>query len=148
MVWSVETLLADAAATVAKVVAIKRVDWPPPETSYPDDVWAYLEWGPALIEQASDEVIEHTITITVCRPMRGNLSSATSGEYGAVISAVVAVHREFYKNTIIGGATDGAALASPGTMSKPFLLTYGEVRNVACTLTLQCVTAEEVSATD
>ena len=139
--FTIDGLLNDVKTTVGTVTEIKRVSWPPPETAYPNDLWAYLEWGPVNIEQASLEVGVHTITITVCKPMRGNLAAST-GEYASVVSAALAVHRAFYSNTVIDGE---AALSSPVVISKPLLLTYAEARQVACTVTLQCTTGEEVS---
>jgi len=143
MPWSVAGLMADMVATVKTVTDFDdRVSWMPPETSYTFGPWAYMEYGPAAIEQASDEVIEHTIEIHVCVPMVGNFDG-DYGEYAQVVDLVVDVHRAFYSNIMVNGE---AAIGSPGTINKPDMVQYGETRNLRCTLTMQLTTAEDLSA--
>lgn len=138
MAYTIEGLMEDAQATVATVTALKRVDYPPPATSYPNGLWAYLEYGGAQIEQASEEITIHTIEIHCLKPTSGSLGT----DYAAVVSAALAVHRAFYANTVIDGE---AALSSQATISKPDIISYAETTNVRCTLTLLCTTGEEVS---
>lgn len=142
MPYTFEDLMADAKATVETVTEIKKVDYPPPLTGPTFGPVAYLEYGGCEIEQGSDEVSIHTIEISVLVPMRGNYA-ATAGEYATVLANALAIHRAFYANTIIAGE---AAIASPGRITKPDMVQYGEVRCVRCQLVMQCVTAEDVAS--
>jgi len=142
MAYTIEALMADAVTTVETVAAFKSVSYPPPPTWPAFGPFAYLDYGGCEIEQGSDEVTTHTILIHVLMPMRGDFA-ATAGEYAAVLTNARAAHRAFYTNVVIAGE---AALASPGAISKPEIVEYSGVRCVRATLTLQCVTAEDVGS--
>ena len=142
MSWTVKNLMADMVTTVKTVTDFAdRVSWMPPETSYTSGPWVYMEYGPAAIEQASDEVIEHTIEIHVCVPMVGNFDG-DYGEYAQAVDLVVDIHRAFYTNIMVNGE---AAIGSPGTINKPDMIQYGETKMVRCTLTMVIVTSESLA---
>lgn len=142
MAWSVKNLMADMVTTVKTITDFAdRVTWMPPETSYTSGPWVYMEYGPAAIEQASDEVIEHTIEIHVCVPMVGSFDG-DYGEYAQAVDLVVRIHRAFYANIMVNGE---AAIGSPGTINKPDMIQYGETKMIRCTLTIQLTTAEDLS---
>lgn len=143
MTWTVAGLMQDMVTTVKTVTTFDdRVSWMPPETGYSSGPWAYLEYGPADIEQASDEVITHTVEINVMVPMAGNFDG-DYGEYAQAVDLAVQVHRAFYANVIVD---DEGAIGSPGTIAKPDFMQYGETRCLRCKLTMMLVTSQDVSA--
>lgn len=142
MSWTVKNLLSDMVTTIKTVTDFAdRVTWMPPETGYTSGPWVYLEYGPAEIEQASDEVIAHSVDINVCVPLVGKFE----GDYGVYAQAVdlaVDIHRAFYTNIMVNGE---AAIGSPATINKPDMLEYGETRQLRCKLTMLIVTSEDLS---
>lgn len=142
MSYTISQLCTDAAETAEGVTGLKLVAWPPPDKLPAFGPYAYLEYGGAVIEQASDEVVTHTLTFTVLMPMKGNFA-ALNGEYVQVVETALLIHRAFYANTIIAGE---AALASNATISKPDLYQFMETRHVRCILTIECVTSEDVAS--
>lgn len=142
MSWTVETLLADAVGTAAAVSGMTVFTMGLPDKAQAFGPWGFLEYGGAEIEQASDEVITHTLLFHCLMPTRGNLPAL--GEYATVLQTARLVHRAFYANVMIGN--DEAATASYASISKPDIWIYGGVQNVRATLTMQCVTSEDVSA--
>ena len=143
MVWTVKNLLSDMVTTVKTVPDFDdRVTWMPPDNSYATGPWVYLEYGPADIEQASDEVIAHTVEVNVMVPMAGNFEG-DYGEYAQAVDLAVQVHRAFYANVIVDGE---GAIGTPGTIAKPDLVEYGQTRCLRCKLTMMLVTSQDVSA--
>jgi hypothetical protein len=142
----INDLMDDVKTTVETVAVLADATfYPVPAQSQGDGVWAYIEYGPATIEQASDEVIVHQFEINVMVPLKGNydLDATSGGAQTLCLQTAFAIHRAFYTNVMVAGE---AAVATPGTISKPFFAQFGEVRNIGCTLTMQIVTSEDVSA--
>lgn len=143
MAWTVKNLMTDMVVTVKTVTDFDdRVFWMPPETGFNSGPWAYLEYGPAEIEQGSDEVITHTVEVNCMVPMVGNFDG-DYGEYAQAVDLAVDVHRAFYTNVMVNGE---AAIGSPGTIAKPDMMQYGEVRCLRCKLTMMLTTAEDAGS--
>lgn len=141
MSWTYEDLLTDATSTAAGVSGMAAFVMGLPEQAMAFGPWGFLEYEGATIEQASDEVIEHSLLFHVLMPTRGNLPSL--GEYATVLQYARLIHRAFYANVMIA---DEAAIGSPGTIAKPDIWIYGGVQHVRTILAIRCVTSEDVSA--
>lgn len=139
-IWSI---WADAVTTIKTVTDFQsRVFEGPPEVGYAEGPWCYLEYGPGMVEQGSEEVIDHQIEANVLIPM-GATFDTQYGVYTRCVQLAYSVHRAFFANVMVHNE---AAISSNTIIAKPDLLQYGEVRLLRCKVTMHLTTTEDVSA--